>query len=123
MTIETLIAMCRAYVTQQKVNHPDRIIFMRIGDFYEAYNDDARTIAKALELTLTTSKGTPLAGIAYHSFERYASKLLRAGHKIGLCERVEEDNSFEFNLFDRDGESMVITRPDGSTNTIGLYPE
>ena len=77
-----------------KNDNPDCIILFRMGDFYETFFDDAVTIARELEITLT-SRGqgeskAPLAGIPYHSIEPYIAKLVKKGYKIGIVEQVED---------------------------------
>jgi len=77
-----------------KKQHPDCILFFRMGDFYETFYEDARTCSKVLGLTLTTrSKGTnpiPLAGVPYHAVDGYLKKMLQAGYKVAVCEQVED---------------------------------
>lgn len=78
-----------------KAQHPDHILFFRCGDFYEMFFDDAKVCAAALGITLT-SRGTdadgapvPLAGIPYHSVENYLARMIRAGHRVAICEQTE----------------------------------
>ncbi|NOZ69285.1 MAG: DNA mismatch repair protein MutS, partial [Deferribacteres bacterium] len=78
-----------------KKNHPDAIVFFRLGDFYEMFGQDAVIASKVLQITLTTrDKGkanpVPMCGIPHFSSENYLSKLVRAGHKVAICEQVEE---------------------------------
>ncbi len=78
-----------------KKNYPDAIVFFRLGDFYEMFGQDAVTASKVLQITLTTrDKGkanpVPMCGIPHFSAENYLSKLVRAGHKVAICEQVEE---------------------------------
>ena len=80
---------------QIKAQHPDHVIFFRCGDFYEMFMDDARVAARVLGITLT-SRGTdasgqpvPLAGVPYHSVEPYLAKMIRAGHRVAICEQME----------------------------------
>lgn len=77
-----------------KNKNPDAIILFRMGDFYETFFDDAVTIARELEITLT-SRGkdeskAPLAGIPYHAIEPYIAKLVKRGYKVGIVEQVED---------------------------------
>ncbi len=79
----------------QKEKYPDAVLLFRMGDFYETFYDDAKTIAKALDITLTTrshGKGdkAPLAGIPYHSLDPYLGKLVKQGFKVAICEQVED---------------------------------
>lgn len=76
-----------------KAAHPDAILFFRLGDFYEMFNDDAVVAARALELTLTSrNKGAPdevpMAGVPYHAAGGYIAKLLSLGHKVAICEQM-----------------------------------
>ena len=77
-----------------KNKHPDCVIFFRMGDFYETFFEDAKTIARELEITLTSrGKGetqAPLAGIPYHAIEPYLAKLVKKGYKVGIVEQTED---------------------------------
>ncbi|HUF53131.1 MAG TPA: DNA mismatch repair protein MutS [Dehalococcoidia bacterium] len=78
-----------------KRRYPHAILFFRMGDFYETFDDDAETIARELEITLTTrpvSKGerVPLAGIPHHAIDSYLGKLIAKGYKVAVCEQMEE---------------------------------
>jgi len=76
-----------------KEQHPDCLMFCRIGDFYELFYDDAILVAKELQLTLTArdrEKKQPMCGVPYHAAEVYLQKLLRLGYKIALCEQMED---------------------------------
>jgi DNA mismatch repair protein MutS len=79
---------------QIKEKYPDYIILFRMGDFYETFYEDAMTVSSVLNITLTSrgkdERKAPLAGIPYHSLDRYLGKLLQAGYKIALCEQVED---------------------------------
>jgi DNA mismatch repair protein MutS len=76
-----------------KSQHPDAILFFRLGDFYEMFFDDALKAADVLQITLTSrSKGSdkvPMAGIPFHAARRYIAKLIDAGFKVAICEQVE----------------------------------
>ena len=78
-----------------KRRHPDAILLFRIGDFYEAFDDDARTISRELGIVLTSKpmgKNTrvPLAGVPHHSLERYLSRLINKGHRVAICEQLSD---------------------------------
>ncbi len=78
-----------------KKQHPNAILFFRIGDFYEMFHDDAVLASKILEITLTTrDKGkenaAPLCGVPYHAASGYIQKLIKAGHSVAVCEQTEE---------------------------------
>jgi DNA mismatch repair protein MutS len=76
---------------------PDCILFFRLGDFYEMFNEDARTAARELDLALTTrdrtrppEEQTPMCGVPYHAYEGYVAKLLSKGYKVAICEQMED---------------------------------
>jgi DNA mismatch repair protein MutS len=76
-----------------KAQHPDMLMFYRMGDFYELFFDDAEKAAKLLDITLTrrgTSAGEPIkmAGVPYHSAEQYLAKLIRLGESVAICEQT-----------------------------------
>lgn len=79
---------------QFKARYPDAVLFFRMGDFYETFYEDARLTARVCGLTLTTrSKGDnpiPLAGVPWHALDGYLKKMLQAGHKVAICEQVED---------------------------------
>src|SRR3972149_10689992 len=78
-----------------KNKHRDAILFFRMGDFYEMFFDDAVTASKILEIALTTrdkrnDNPIPMCGIPYHAVDSYLPKLIRSGHKVAICEQVED---------------------------------
>jgi len=78
-----------------KEKHPACILFFRMGDFYETFFDDARTASHILQIVLTArdagnGKKVPMAGIPHHAAENYVAKLIRAGHKVAICEQMED---------------------------------
>ncbi|MHC1576530.1 MAG: DNA mismatch repair protein MutS [Methanosarcinaceae archaeon] len=79
-----------------KKDHPDALIFFRMGDFYESFGEDAKTIAQELEITLTTrgknkdGEKMPLAGIPYHAIDTYLPRLIKKGYKVAICEQLED---------------------------------
>ena len=73
-----------------KSKYKDEVLFYRLGDFYEMFNEDAVEISRLLNLTLTSRAGTPMCGIPYHAAKIYIARLLRLGKKIVVCEQVEE---------------------------------
>lgn len=86
--------MMRQYY-EIKSKHEDAILFFRLGDFYEMFNDDARIASKELDLTLTARNKSqenpvPLAGIPYHAAENYITKLVNKGYKVVICEQTED---------------------------------
>jgi DNA mismatch repair protein MutS len=78
-----------------KAENPDAILLFRMGDFYETFDHDAEVVAKVLEIALTSrefGKGArvPLAGIPYHALDSYLGKLVKAGHRVALCEQTSD---------------------------------
>jgi DNA mismatch repair protein MutS len=76
-----------------KSNHPDAILFFRLGDFYETFDDDAKTAAEVLDIVLTSrnvAKGerVPMAGIPHHAAESYIAKLVEKGFHVAICEQI-----------------------------------
>ena len=80
---------------QVKAKYPDTILLFRMGDFFETFEEDAKTTAKVLGITLTkrgngAAGEIPLAGFPHHALESYLPKLLRAGHRVAVCEQLED---------------------------------
>ena len=78
-----------------KERYRDAILFFRLGDFYEMFFEDAETASRILDIALTSrnkneDSAVPLCGVPYHSAEPYIRKLLDAGHKVAVCEQVED---------------------------------
>src|SRR5712675_1857331 len=78
-----------------KKEHPNALLFFRLGDFYELFFDDAVVAARELQITLTSrnkEKGMaiPMCGVPYHAAEGYISKLIRRGFKVAICEQMED---------------------------------
>ncbi len=76
-----------------KAQHPDMLVFYRMGDFYELFYDDARRAARLLDITLTArgqsaGEPIPMAGVPYHAVEIYLARLIRAGESVAICEQV-----------------------------------
>ncbi len=91
-----LTPMMRQYL-KIKEEHPDCLLFFRLGDFYEMFHEDARTGAEELGLTLTTrdrgkpeGERTPMCGVPYHSAESYIARLIARGYKVAICEQMED---------------------------------
>ena len=91
-----LTPMQRQY-NEIKEKNQDCILFFRLGDFYEMFNDDARTAAKELDLTLTTrdrskpkEEQTPMCGVPYHSVDAYIARLVQKGYKVAICEQMQD---------------------------------
>lgn len=80
---------------QTKQEYKDCILFYRLGDFYEMFFEDAQIVSKELELTLTgkncgMEERAPMCGIPYHAVEGYLNRLVANGHKVAICEQVED---------------------------------
>ncbi len=73
---------------QIKEQHQGEVLFFRLGDFYEMFEDDAREVSRLLNLTLTKRNGQPMCGIPYHAAKTYIKRLLEAGRKIAICEQT-----------------------------------
>lgn len=77
-----------------KQAHPDTILLFRVGDFFETFEEDAKTASKVLGITLTkrsngAAEDTPLAGFPHHAIDSYLPKLVRAGYRVAVCEQME----------------------------------
>ena len=75
-----------------KAEHADKLVFDRMGDFYELFFDDAIEAAKLLDITLTTrgqisSEPIKMAGVPYHAVEQYLAKLVKLGKSVAICEQ------------------------------------
>ena len=91
-----LTPMQRQY-QQIKEQNQDCILFFRLGDFYEMFNEDAKLAARELDLTLTSrdrskpkEEQTPMCGVPYHSVDGYIAKLVQKGYRIAICEQMED---------------------------------
>lgn len=78
-----------------KEKHPDAIFLFRVGNFYEAYYEDAINVAQILGITLTKrvnpngkKKEIPLAGFPHHALDTYLPKIVRAGRRVAICEQM-----------------------------------
>ena len=90
--------MLKQYMAIKK-EYPDSILFFRLGDFYEMFYEDAKVASKVLGIALTSrnksdkKNSVPLCGVPHHSAEPYLTKLLKSGHKVAICEQVEDPKS------------------------------
>ena len=118
----------------------DCILFFRLGDFYEMFNEDAIVVSKELNLTLTTrdrtrpkEEQTPMCGVPYHAYESYVAKLLSKGYKVAICEQTE-DPALAKGLVQRDilriitpgtviESSMLEERKPTYLGTVCLFPD
>ncbi len=79
--------------TVAKRENPDALLFFRMGDFYELFYDDAVTVSRELQLTLTArdrERSQPMCGVPYHAVEGYLTRLLRKGYRIAICDQMED---------------------------------
>jgi DNA mismatch repair protein MutS len=84
-----------AQYLEMKARHPDALLFFRMGDFYELFFEDAIKAAQALDITQTirgqhNGAPIPMAGVPYHAVEGYLAKLIRSGHRVAVCEQMED---------------------------------
>ena len=92
-----LTPMKRQY-NEIKEQHRDCLLFFRLGDFYEMFDDDAKVASRELDLALTTrdrniadpEERTPMCGVPYHSAEAYIARLIARGYKVAICEQTED---------------------------------
>lgn len=92
--ISVLSPMMQEYV-KKKEQYKDCILFYRLGDFYEMFFQDALTVTKELELTLTgkdcgLEERAPMCGVPFHAAETYVNRLIEKGYKVAICEQVED---------------------------------
>jgi DNA mismatch repair protein MutS len=93
----------RQYLALKK-QHPETILFFRLGDFYETFDEDARLVARELQITLTSrpmAKGqrVPMAGVPHHSVDSYIARLIARGYKVAMAEQLGEPGA---KMMDRD---------------------
>src|SRR5215831_13560008 len=76
---------------EAKERHPGMLLLFHLGDFYELFDDDAQLAHRVLGITLTSrDKTVPMAGFPHHQLEAYLRKLLQAGHRVAVCDQVED---------------------------------
>src|SRR5439155_27024197 len=85
----------RTQYLQIKRQHPDAILFFRLGDFYEMFDDDAEIVARELEIALTRrdfgrGEKTAMAGIPYHAADGYLARLVSKGYRVAICEQMSD---------------------------------
>lgn len=78
-----------------KIQHPDCLLFFRLGDFYELYNEDAKIASQALDILLTkrvksSGGNTPMCGVPFHVAETYIARLVKKGFRVAICEQMEK---------------------------------
>jgi DNA mismatch repair protein MutS len=90
---KTKITPSRQQYLDVKAQYPDAIVFFRLGDFYETFDEDAQITAEELDLVLTSrpqgkNQRTPMAGVPHHAAESYIARLIAKGYKVALCEQI-----------------------------------
>jgi len=96
-TLDTHTPMMQQYL-RIKADFPDKLVFYRMGDFYELFYEDARKVTRLLDITLTArgkSNGQPIpmAGVPYHAAENYLAKLVKMGESIAICEQIGDPST------------------------------
>ncbi|MGI8550435.1 MAG: DNA mismatch repair protein MutS, partial [Dehalococcoidia bacterium] len=87
------ITPVRRQYLEVKRRFPQAIVFFRLGDFYETFDDDARLCSRELEITLTSkpigkNQRVPLAGVPYHAVNSYLARLIAKGYKVAVCDQM-----------------------------------
>ena len=100
-----------------KAKHPDAVLLFRCGDFYETYEDDAKICADVLGITLTKRTGSPkgegyMAGFPHHALDAYLPKIVRAGHRVAICDMPEPTTK----LVRRGSDELTTTATNNSTD-------
>jgi DNA mismatch repair protein MutS len=109
-----------------KERHPQAILLYRMGDFYEAFDDDAETISDLLGITLTTrnngqAEEVPMAGFPHHALEKHLPKLVESGLRMAICEQVEDADEASGKVVERD--VVEIVTPGASMHEQLLSPK
>src|ERR1700752_3367457 len=95
MASQTATPAMRQYLDAKR-QHPDALVFFRMGDFYEMFYEDALVAAPALDLTLTSrskdagGNGIPMCGVPHHAADGYVARLVRKGFRVAVCEQMED---------------------------------
>ncbi|MEK6751107.1 MAG: DNA mismatch repair protein MutS, partial [Chloroflexota bacterium] len=105
-----------------KREYPDAIVFFRLGDFYETFDEDAEITARELDIVLTSRPigngvRVPLAGIPYHAVENYLARLIEKGYHVAICEQVGDQPAK--GIFPR---KVVRVVTPGTVTEPGLLP-
>ena len=119
--VQKLSPMMQQYM-ETKAQYPECILFYRLGDFYEMFFEDAQTVAKELELTLTgkscgLEERAPMCGVPFHAVDSYLPRLVERGYKVAICEQVE-DPKLAKGLVKR--EVIRIVTPGTNLNMLSL---
>lgn len=100
-----------------KQKHPDAVLLFRCGDFYETYEQDAKVVSEVLGITLTKRTGSPkgegyMAGFPYHALDTYLPKIIRAGHRVAICDMPEPTTK----LVHRGSDELTTTATNNRNN-------
>ena len=87
MNDKTLTPMMEQY-RAQKTQHPNELLFFRLGDFFEMFNEDAQTASREIGLTLTQRQGVPMCGVPAHAVEGYLQKLVAKGYRVAIVDQI-----------------------------------
>ena len=119
-SLASLTPMMRQY-REWKRRYPDYLLLFRLGDFYEAFHEDAAIAARTLDITLTSrQKGEgaiPMAGVPHHAVDTYIARLIRAGLKVAVCDQVEAASARGRQLIRREVVRLVTP---GTVTEAGL---
>ena len=117
---------------EAKERHPGMLVFFRNGDFYELFEEDAEVGSRLLGITLTKrDHKTPMAGVPHHALERYLGKLMQAGHRVAICDQMEEAAQAK-GIIRREVTRVVtpgtlteddLLDPRRSNHLVALFPE
>ncbi|MGH8011404.1 MAG: DNA mismatch repair protein MutS [Candidatus Binataceae bacterium] len=118
VTVKSTPLITQYLSVKQRV--PDAILFFRLGDFYEMFFEDAEVGARVLDIQLTSRSkdGVPLCGVPYHAAEPYIARLLKAGHKVAICEQGTGDTAAGSS---QKGSAFQLTAPNARAGR-GLMP-
>jgi DNA mismatch repair protein MutS len=86
----SLTPMMQQYQSIRRTLPPDTLLLFRLGDFYELFFEDAKLAAELLNVALTKRNGMPMCGVPFHAAEGYIGKLIKAGHRVAICDQVSE---------------------------------
>ncbi|MCL4231774.1 MAG: DNA mismatch repair protein MutS [Dehalococcoidia bacterium] len=112
----------RRQYLELKQRYPDTVLFFRLGDFYETFDDDAKLVATELQITLTSKPmgkdlRVPLAGVPYHSIDAHVAKLVARGHRVAICEQLADPAEVK-GLVPRDVVRVVTSGTITSDNSL-----
>lgn len=119
--VEKLSPMMKHYV-ELKNKYEDTIILYRLGDFYEMFFEDAEIVSHELELTLTgraagLDEKVPMCGVPHHAIDMYIDKLIKMGHKVAICEQMEDPKSVK-GMVKRDVTEVISSGTITSTSSL-----